>query len=109
MEILVGIIFLIAIVCALQLYSAIAWGVVLYKFWSWFLIPVLAFYDVNIGQLPFWLGIGLLFFLTFFKGKSYEKNEHSTIDWVMLFLAPWISLVMGWFIHIVINWQMTVN
>ena len=102
MEIL-GIIFLAVIILAIALlYSSVAWGLVMYKFWYWFLLPVFP----SLPQINFAQAVGLMFFLALFKNvesqimkKEYKDETAST--WGPL-LAPWLTLLMGWIVWLVI-------
>ena len=102
MEIL-GIVFLFVTVVALALlYGAVSWGLVMYKFWYWFLLPVFP----SLPQINFIQAVGLMFFLGLFKGvetqvlkKEYKDETSATLA---ALLAPWLTLIVGWIVWLVI-------
>lgn len=89
-------------------YSSFSWGFVMYKFWAWFLIPAfaIAFPDLVVNQITYPLAVGLYLFTTFFKTQTVQviKEEYLKNDvtvWGTIF-APWITLLIGWLIKIVL-------
>jgi hypothetical protein len=102
MEIL-GIVFLFVTVVALALlYGAVSWGLVMYKFWYWFLLPVFP----SLPQITFLHAVGLMFFIGLFKGvetqvlkKEYKDETSATLA---ALLAPWLTLIVGWIVWLVI-------
>jgi hypothetical protein len=89
-------------------YDSMAWGFVIYKFWTWFLIPAIsmAFPEVVINQISYPIAVGLFLFTIFFRlgdrtviKEEYKDTKTSGINGVVL---PWMILGMGWLIKLVI-------
>ena len=84
--ILIGIVFV---------YDTVSWGLVLYKFWGWFVFTTLP-------ALTFVQALGLMFVVGLFKSHfagenikdEFKKNTWGTAV-VALFL-PWMTLIFGW-------------
>ena len=83
------------------IYSTLSWGLVLYNFWSWFVLPVF----VTLPALTFIQALGLMFIITLFKNhitqtiKKEYKDESITMS--LMFLSPWITLFFGWLAYII--------
>lgn len=95
----VGIIAIFALAIA---YSAFSWGLVLYKFWDWFVLPVF----VTLPVLTLIQAVGLMFFISLFKTQpfqvmknKYEKKNYATY---LGLLAPWVSLFIGYLVKVFI-------
>jgi hypothetical protein len=79
-------------------YDTLTWGLVLYKFWGWFVLPVF----ITLPALTFTQAIGLMFVVSLFKSNfagegladEYKKNKYAQV-WQVL-LLPWIALLFGW-------------
>ncbi len=102
MEILGFIFLFVAILAVALLYSSVAWGLVMYKFWYWFLLPVFP----ALPQINFLQAVGLMFFLSLFKTvetqilkKEYKDETAGTIGSL---IVPWLTLLMGWVVWLVI-------
>jgi len=89
----------ILIVCIA--YDALVWGLVGYKFWYWFLIPIFP----TLPTILFWQAVGLMFFITLFKSmgqlvkKEYKDNNTEALG---VIIYPWILLLCGWIAHALI-------
>jgi hypothetical protein len=99
-----GIVILAAIVFALALlYGSLSWGLVMYKFWYWFILPVFP----SLPQITFVQAVGLMFFIGLFKGVETQvlKKEYKdeTTASIAAIVAPWLTLVVGYLVWIVIN------
>ena len=93
--VIIGIIVVVVIVGALFVYDTLAWSLVLFKFWGWFVLPVF----VTLPVLTFMQALGLMFVIGLFKAipsqsikKEFREKHH---HWAIL-LAPWISLFFGY-------------
>jgi hypothetical protein len=53
--------------------------------------------------------VGMLFIIGLFKNHKFHTNESDKTKWGIIVLAPWFTLLIGWFMHIIIQWQLTVN
>jgi hypothetical protein len=99
LAILLGVIALLVIAL---FYSTLSWGLVLYKFWYWFLLPVFT----TLPQVDFYQCAGLFLFISLFKKHSavanvkdeYTKESTTTVN-VINFLMPWLMLGLGYFAH----------
>lgn len=92
---MLGVIIVIVIILVLFLYDTLAWGLILFKFWGWFVLPVF----VTLPTLTFVQAIGLIFVINLFKNhkaqiikKQYEDKRVSNHYLYM----PWITLGFGW-------------
>ena len=97
---LLAIIIVIAVLAGAVLYGAYSWGYVLYMFYDWFVIPVFPFLpDLNYNQ-----AIGLMLVVMLLRGGRYNPDKVDETErqkwekFAGVILAPWIMLVMGWFI-----------
>jgi len=92
---MLGFIIVIAIFFGIFLYNAFAWGLVLFKFWAWFMLPVF----VALPALTFVQALGLMFVIGLFKNHNVQtiKKEYldNTLSNVYLFM-PWVTLGLGW-------------
>ena len=81
------------------IYSPLAWGFVLFKYWYWFVTPV---FD-NIPNIGYAESVGLMFCVNMFKNKAItptikkeylkdNKNGHS----ILAYLLPWITILIAY-------------
>ena len=95
--IIIGVLFLLGFFI---LYSTFSWGLVTYKFWYWFLLPIFP----ELPLLNFWQAVGIMFFISLFKSHSGEgiKSEYkdTTSHTISVLLAPWFTLLIGYLINI---------
>lgn len=81
-------------------YGVFAWGIVMYEFWYWFVLPVFpTLPHVTIVQC-----VGLMLFIGLFHTNipqviKKEYKDESMHNW-MTVLAPPVALLVGWLIHI---------
>lgn len=98
---LIGIIFGIILIGAIFVYNTLTWGLVLHKFWFWFMLPVFP----EMPVITFVQALGLMFVIGLFKNqtttsvKKQYKNEGETA--MMLLLMPWTTLFFGWLAYII--------
>ena len=103
MEILAAAFFIILILAIALLYSTVSWGLVMWKFWYWFLLPVFP----ALPQINFVQAVGLICFLSLFKTvesqfiKKEYKDETASV-WSPI-VATWLTLFFGWLVWLVIN------
>lgn len=102
MEILIiGIIFIIIMGISV-IYGALVWGLVMYKFWGWFVLPIFT----NLPAIEFKQAVGLAVFIGLFHTvqsqvlKKEYKDETQSI--ILPIIAPWVTLIIGWLVHIII-------
>jgi hypothetical protein len=88
-------IIIVAIILGMFLYDTLAWGLVLFKFWGWFVLPVF----VTLPILTFVQALGLMLVIGLFKNhkvqtikKQYRDSTGSNLYWWM----PWLTLGFGW-------------
>jgi len=92
---------MIVMIGAAFIYNTLAWGLVLYKFWGWFILPVF----VTLPVLTFIQALGLMFVISLFKNSTNQSikkeyiNEDVTLT--LIFLSPWIILFFGWLAYII--------
>jgi hypothetical protein len=84
------------------LYSSLSWGLVMYNFWSWFLLPVFP----TLPNITFNQAIGLAMFIALFHNVQSQiiKKEYKdeTQERLVILIAPWITLAFGWVIQLFI-------
>ena len=104
MEALLAIILLIIIFVIGIFYSTLTWGLVMYKFYHWFILPVFT----TLPEINFLQAIGLILFISLFKYQriynikdEYVKETPMTQMWIAT-LSPWLFLIIGWIIYNVI-------
>ena len=90
----------VLVVIGMIVYNALSWGVVMYFFYPWFVLPVF----VDLPELLFVQAVGLSLFISLFRKHSEEHVKSEYIDgntkmW-SFFTVPWILLFMGWLIHL---------
>lgn len=99
MEIL-GMVFLFIIIMAIAIaYGTLSWGLVMYKFWYWFLLPVFP----ALPQITYVHAIGLIMFIQLFHTVQTQviKKEYKeeTTGSILAVIAPWVTLLLGWIVH----------
>ena len=103
MEILLIILGVIVLIGFVLLYSTFSWGLVLLKFWGWFLLPIFPMLPI----ITFWQALGLTFIISLFHSKNYTsiKDEFTekTTSVVMMIIGPWITLLIGYIFYCIIN------
>ena len=99
--VLVAIIVVVVILGAAFVYDTLAWGLVLHKFWGWFVLPVF----VDLPVLTFVQALGLMFVIGLFKShvtqsiKKKYREEYTSL--YVLLLAPWVSLLFGYLAYVI--------
>ena len=97
------IIALIAGIFLMVIYSALSWGFVGHTFYLWFIHPHFAFLP-TFSVIHF---VGFMLFATVMFNRTsstYIKEEYKdkTAMYSALFLAPWVTLVIGWFLKAIL-------
>jgi len=93
--IIAAVIIFVVIIGIAFVYSTLAWGLVLYKFWGWFVLPVFT----DLPEITFVQALGLMFVIGLFKAIAHQsvKKEYRDVNAeYALLLAPWVSLLFGW-------------
>jgi len=89
----------ILLFCITIVYGALSWGLLMYKFWSWFLLPVFP----TLPNITFNQAIGLAMFIGLFHTvqtqvlKKECKDESQSI--ILPIITPWITLLIGWLVY----------
>ena len=103
---LLGILAALLIFAATITYTSFSWGLVMLKFWYWFLIPVF----ITVPHINYWPAMGLIVFLMLLKTANVKRNikeqyldDDKTTPITIGILAPWITLGVGYFIYLIIN------
>ena len=96
-------IIIVAIILSVAiLYGALSWGLIMYRFWSWFLLPVFP----TLPNITFNQAVGLAIFVVLFHNVQAQVIKKEYIDETQAVLthiiAPWITLLFGWLIHLFI-------
>jgi len=99
--ILIRILDAIGIFAIIFLYNTFSWGLVMLKFWTWFVLPVFT----GLPVITFYQAIGLIFFISLFKNHipSFKKELLDVNGKSMWLFLPWLTLFFGWLVHILIN------
>jgi hypothetical protein len=98
MATLIAGIILVILIGIIFIYDTLSWGLVLYKFWGWFVLPVFT----TLPVLTFTQALGLMFVVGLFKSHfagenikdEYKKDKYSQT--IVLFILPWLTLIFGW-------------
>ena len=96
--ILLGIILGLVLILGAIIYSSLSWGWVMFKFYTWFLLPVF----VTLPEITYSYAIGLVLFTTLLKYQHVDtiKDEYKDNNKIFVSLAyPWITLLFGWIIY----------
>jgi len=97
-----AIIFAILIIAGALIYTTLSWGLVVFKFWGWFLLPVFP----AAPEITFIQAVGLMFLigLTHQMDTQVVKKEYKDefTAGVGAIIAPWLTLVIGWIAY---NWM----
>jgi hypothetical protein len=84
------------------LYGALSWGLVCWKFWYWFLLPVFP----QLPQITFLQAIALMMFMGLLRGHPAQiiKEEYTNqkLFNIIAYIGPWLTLFVGWLFHITI-------
>lgn len=89
-------------IAILLIYSAFAWGFVLYKLYGWFLMPVFT----TLPVITFTQAVGIMLFLRLFKSTDSKEKKigdqkiKSETNWGLALSAPWIVLAITAFIKL---------
>jgi hypothetical protein len=102
MEVILGIILAIIFIAGALVYSAFSWGLVVWKFWYWFLLPVFP----AAPAITFVQAVGLMFLISLTHQAETQvlKKEYKE-EWTAVFgavIAPWLTLLIGWIAY---NWM----
>jgi len=98
METIIAAIIFIVFIGIMFVYDALSWGLVMYKFWGWFVLPVFT----TLPVLTFVQALGLMFVIGLFKNHitgDNIKDEYKRNKWesaLILLIFPWITLIFGW-------------
>ena len=92
-----GTVFMFLGMCAiLFLYDTLIWGLVLYKFWGWFVLPVF----VTLPAITFVQAVGLMLVVGLFKsnfiGEVKKEYADQSKTWATIIILPWVTLFFGW-------------
>lgn len=101
MEIIIAILGLLVIIVIALFYGAFAWGFVVSKFYLWFIVSMYPLAP-NFTIMQF---VGIMLFLGAILPKVYIKDvkkeyRDNKYDWAVILLAPWITFICGWVIHL---------
>jgi uncharacterized membrane protein len=101
-EALLTLIGVIGFITLLVLYGAFSWGYVSHTFYGWFILPI--FNDLPHFTVIQFVGFSLFLNTIIRHGATHIKDEYKdkTTEHVSVFLMPWLVLLFGWFIKIVL-------
>ena len=108
MELLLIAVFAVLAFTALTVYFSFSYGFVLFKFWYWFLLPVFT----TLPHIGFYSAVGLVLFISIINSNSkgvsvirdeYIDNKKKNENIMTLILTPWIVLLTGWIIKLIIG------
>lgn len=101
--ILKSLLWIIIVALALS-YFLLTIGLVLFKFYYWFALPVFT----NLPHITYLQCVGLVVFLGVLKGNYTSELKEEYYKYTAkeklagLLVAPWIGLFVGWIIHNII-------
>lgn len=84
------------------IYSSIAWGFVMFKFYYWFILPVFT----GLPMITFTMAIGLSLFIDLFKNHELNNSKNNNEKWITIatsIVLPWIMILVALFIKWVFN------
>jgi hypothetical protein len=101
-EALLTLIGVIGFITLLVLYGAFSWGYVSHTFYGWFILPI--FNDLPHFTVIQFVGFSLFLNTIIRHGATHIKDEYKDkiTEHVSVFLMPWLVLLFGWFIKIVL-------
>jgi hypothetical protein len=92
----------LALIVLAIFYGALTHGLVLWKFWYWFLLPVFPALPV----VTFIQCVGLMVFIGLFRHADSQviKKEYKdeALSNTIPIILPWIVLGIGYFVHVFI-------
>lgn len=102
MEIILAILAVAAIVIVALFYGSFSWGFVVSKFYAWFILTIYP----DAPEFTILQFVGIMFFLGAILPKLYVKDikkeyRDNEYDWIVILLAPWLTLICGWLVHLV--------
>lgn len=90
------IILVLVLIMVLFLYSTAVWGLVLFKFWSWFVLPIFP----ALPEITFVQAIGLMLVIGLFRSQHINsvKKEYKdgAMETTLSLINPWMTLFFGW-------------
>lgn len=95
---LIGILVLIPI---LIIYSGFSWGLVVFNFYNWFILPIFP----ELPVITLIQAVGLMFFIGLFNktdSKNDIKDDYTTkySGLIKSIISPWLSLLLGYLFKI---------
>lgn len=97
MTAIIAILGALGLVALLVVYSTLSWAFVIHQYYYWFFLPLVP----QAPHIDFHAAIAIAFLLTLFRNHTTTsiKDEYKdkTMEWVMIFLSPWMSLLIAWF------------
>ena len=97
---LIGFVFVLGLTF---IYNTLSWGLVLFKFWGWFVLPIF----VTLPIITFVQAIGLVFVIGLFRSKYQGENirdEFLKSEWEsagLMLIKPWVILFLGWLAYVI--------
>lgn len=85
------------------LYETLVWGLVLYKFWGWFVLPIFT----TLPEINFVQALGLMFVVGLFKSNYIGENIHDDYkkkfgsSFITTYVMPWLTLFFGWLAYVI--------
>jgi hypothetical protein len=82
-------------------YGAFTWGLVFYKFYNWFVLPVFTI----LPHITFFQAMGLMMVVSLFHNHVAQEDDKAKRNKAMLSLiiAPWVVLFVGWVVSLIIH------
>lgn len=97
----------VLIMAFFAIYKSFTYGLLLMKFWSWFIVPVFT----TLPLLDYWQSVGIVMFLCIFNNYSkvsdikeeYVDKQKKKIINVMIIITPWVLLLIGFLMKLIIK------
>lgn len=102
------VVFVSSIFVFMVFYNIVTWGLVLSKFWDWFLVDL-----INVNPITYYGGMGLALIASVFTNinqkntlyliggnKTKDKIKNDKVKVFLFFTAPWLTLLFGYFVFI---------
>jgi len=92
----------ITLLVVTSFYGSLSWGLVVWKFWYWFLLPVFP----TLPAITFIQGVGIMLVVSLFRGHPAQiiKDEYvnKSTGIIITAIMPWLALFLGWLIKVIL-------
>ncbi len=102
MKLFIGILGVALLIWGSLIYDAFSYGIVLQKFWTWFIVSSFNFQAITQPQ-----SIGIVMIAYLLRGQRSKSTDNDDEDksvrfwtsFLITVITPWALLGVGWIIH----------